>query len=61
MRHTTTSWCTWYIPADKVADHVGMAHHNFIAVVLLVWFCSVEVLAEGGLYTCTIFVELLEP
>lgn len=46
-------------PAHDVADDVGMADEDLIAVLLLLGVCPVDVVPEGGLNPRSIFIILL--
>jgi hypothetical protein len=47
------------LPADKVADYVGMTDKHIIRILVLSDFSAMEMLAECSLNSCTIFIELL--
>lgn len=46
-------------PAHDVADDIGMADEDLIAVLLLLGVCPVDVVPESGLDPCSIFIILL--
>lgn len=48
------------LPANKVANHVGMTHHQRVRVFLLARLSSMEMLPESSLDACTILEELLQ-
>ena len=47
-------------PAHKVADDVGVAHDDLVAVLLLFGIGPVDVAAEGGFDASPVLVVLLE-
>ena len=67
--YTATPTCTQphppvynhtYVPAYKIAYHIGMSDNDLVAVLLLFRRGTMEVLPEGGLNSGTILEELLK-
>lgn len=50
---------TWHLPANNIADDIGMAYEDLIAILLLLGISSVDVVPEGSLNPGSIFIILL--
>lgn len=53
-------WLTNKLPANKVANHVGVADNQRVGVFLLAGLGSMEVLPEASLNASSILEELLQ-
>ena len=48
------------VPANKISNNIGMTNKHFNAVLFLSRICSVNILSEGCLTTCTVLKDLLK-
>ena len=49
----------WHLPTNNIADDIGMAYEDLIAVLLLPGISSVDVVPEGSFNPGSIFIILL--